>query len=328
MRIFQRQQKCQRDQRAYTLDLFQQRHLGIALLRQGFDALVALGDTFAHRFDGRQQRLQCPLQLRTQAFGFFRIHVAHVAATQAFAVALGQPTGCVSQRRPGSYQSRSRSDHHQIRLCLRTAMLHRTEQLWIDPGQSCQPLCIETIVFLAARPDQPHIAGVRYDHFVSHLAEQATDPGRMRPGLQCNPAARHFRESFAQCFLCRTYSLLYLYLARFVQHAIPTVAVSQIQTNRQFLLRYIPALLCLCSATLFHCRSPFICASSTSITWERTASRLETGLLISSVMIASTPCGSSSVNFSTVITSTTHTFAFTAFRDCATDQPSVSTKKD
>jgi hypothetical protein len=32
----------------------------------------------------------------------------------------------------------------------------------------------------------------------------------------------------------------------------------------------------------FHCRSPFICASSTSITWERTASRPETGLLIPS----------------------------------------------
>ena len=37
------------------------------------------------------------------------------------------------------------------------------------------------------------------------------------------------------------------------------------------------------SANLLHCRSPFyLCASSTSITWERTASRPETGLLIPS----------------------------------------------
>ena len=36
--------------------------------------------------------------------------------------------------------------------------------------------------------------------------------------------------------------------------------------------------------TLLHCRSPLsVCASSASITWERTASRPETGLLIPSV---------------------------------------------
>src|ERR1700688_5256035 len=35
---------------------------------------------------------------------------------------------------------------------------------------------------------------------------------------------------------------------------------------REFLSR-----LCRCGSNLFPCRSPFICASSTSITWERTA---------------------------------------------------------
>ena len=43
-----------------------------------------------------------------------------------------------------------------------------------------------------------------------------------------------------------------------------------------------PALLRRSGANLFHCRSPFICALSTSMTWERTASRPETGLLIPS----------------------------------------------
>jgi putative ABC transport system permease protein len=37
-------------------------------------------------------------------------------------------------------------------------------------------------------------------------------------------------------------SLFPLYLARFIHHAVPTVAISQIQSNGQFLLRNIPAL--------------------------------------------------------------------------------------
>ena len=46
MRIFQRQHVRQRDQRAHTLDLFQQRSLRITLLRQIFDALVVLANLF------------------------------------------------------------------------------------------------------------------------------------------------------------------------------------------------------------------------------------------------------------------------------------------
>src|ERR1700690_1869979 len=40
VRIFQGQQEGQRDQRAYTLDLFQQRHLRVTLLCKLFDPLV------------------------------------------------------------------------------------------------------------------------------------------------------------------------------------------------------------------------------------------------------------------------------------------------
>src|SRR2546421_274440 len=87
-RIFQRQHEGQRDQGTYTLDLFQQRHLRITLLRQFLDALVVFGDALANRFNGREQWLQGCLQFRTQALGFFRIHVAHITAAQSFAVAL------------------------------------------------------------------------------------------------------------------------------------------------------------------------------------------------------------------------------------------------
>jgi hypothetical protein len=52
-------------------------------------------------------------------------------------------------------------------------------------------------------------------------------------------------------------SLLPLYLPGFIHHAVPTVAISQIQSNGQFLLRNIPALRCCSGANLLHCRSPF-----------------------------------------------------------------------
>jgi hypothetical protein len=62
---------------------------------------------------------------------------------------------------------RSRSNHHQIRLRLRTAMSDRTQQLRIDPGQPRQRLRIQPIVFPAALADQPHPARIRHHHFVA-----------------------------------------------------------------------------------------------------------------------------------------------------------------
>ncbi len=64
----------------------------------------------------------------------------------------------------------------------------------------------------------------------------------MRPRLQRHSAARHPAEDFLQHFRTRADPLLHLYLPRFIQHAVPTVAISQIQPDRQFLLRNIPAL--------------------------------------------------------------------------------------
>src|SRR5271156_6773312 len=69
---------------------------------------------------------------------------------------------------------------------------------------------------------------------------------------------------WSRLFLCRVAavamlpSALELYLTRFIQHAVPTVAISQIQSDGQFLLRNIPALRCCSGANLLHCRSPYL----------------------------------------------------------------------
>jgi len=75
------------------------------------------------------------------------------------------------------------------------------------------------------------------------LAEQAADPGRMRPGLQRDPASRHRPEDLLQAFRSRAESQLHLDAPRFIQYAVLTVAISQIQSDRPSLLRKIPALL-------------------------------------------------------------------------------------
>jgi len=68
------------------------------------EALVVLGDLLAQRFQCRQQRLQCPLQFRTQTFRFFRIHVAHIASAQPLPVTLGQPASRVDKPRACPHQ--------------------------------------------------------------------------------------------------------------------------------------------------------------------------------------------------------------------------------
>src|ERR1700676_4781462 len=108
----------------------------------------------------------------------------------------------------------------------------------------------------------------------------------MRPDFQRDATARHGAKDFLQRFRIRTDSLLQLYLACFVQHAVPAVAISQIQSNGQFLLRNIPALRCCSGANLLHCRSPFyLCLEHVDNLGAYTASRPETGLLIPSVAV-------------------------------------------
>src|SRR5438874_12542978 len=122
------------------------------------------------------------------------------------------------------------------------------------------------------------------------LAQQATDPGRMRPDFQCDPTARNGPEDFLQRFRTRTNSLFQLYLTGLIHDAVPAVAIAQIQSDGQFLLRNIPALRCRSDANLLHCRSPFyLCFEHVDNLGAYTASRPETGLLIPSVCANRTP---------------------------------------
>src|SRR5215469_3025493 len=103
----------------------------------------------------------------------------------------------------------------------------------------------------------------------------------MCPGLQRDPAARHGTENFAQGSRIRTHPLLQLDLAAFIEHAIPAVTISQIESDGQCWLRNIPAPLCHYGANLLHCRSPFISCAFEHVDnlGAYTASRPETGLL-------------------------------------------------
>src|SRR6476646_1799130 len=96
----------------------------------------------------------------------------------------------------------------------------------------------------------------------------------MCPDLQCDPAAWHPAEDFLQRFRTRSHPLLQLYLSHFIQHTVPAVAISQIQSDGQCCLRKCLTLPCRHNANLLHCRSPLsLVPLSTSIIWERTASR-------------------------------------------------------
>src|SRR5579864_5794731 len=106
----------------------------------------------------------------------------------------------------------------------------------------------------------------------------------MRPDFQCDPTARHGTEHFLQRFRGRAHSLFSLYLPCFVYYAVPAVAISQIKSDGQCLSEKISTLLGHCGANLLHCRSPFyLCLEHVDNLGAYTASRPETGLLISSV---------------------------------------------
>src|SRR5437868_772283 len=127
----------------------------------------------------------------------------------------------------------------------------------------------------------PHAIG--HDDFMPQRPQPAADPGRMRPDLQCDSTARHGAEDLLQCLRTGTDLLLQLYLARVIHYAKPTVAIPQIQAAGELLLRKNPARLRGRGANLLHCRSPFyLCFEHVDNLGAYTASRPETGLLISS----------------------------------------------
>src|SRR5712671_5254296 len=162
-----------------------------------------------------------------------------------------------------------------------TAMAHRTQQLGIDSRQSCQCPSIVPIIFSIALGDPLHLLGVRHDHFVSQLGEQPAYPGGMCPCLQCDETSRYLSKGLLHRFRCRWQFLFQNDLACFIQNTVERPAISQIQADRQLLFLENFALRCLHSDSLFHSRSPFVCASSAS-TIGSVSHPVETGLLIPS----------------------------------------------
>src|SRR5215469_15439055 len=88
----------------------------------------------------------------------------------------------------------------------------------------------------------------------------------MRPRLQRHSTVRHRPEHLSEGLRRCTYFLLKHYLPAFVQHAIPTPTIPQIQSHNVFLLCKLPGLLLCHSDTLPHSRSPFYCALERVIT--------------------------------------------------------------
>ena len=101
-----------------------------------------------------------------EIFRNLSIHLFGAAFRKSCAVRLGQPSGCIHQRRARADQDRSRPDHRQMDLRLGTAMAHRTKQAGIDSGQTRERPGIQPIVFPAALADQLHVARMGHNHFV------------------------------------------------------------------------------------------------------------------------------------------------------------------
>ena len=80
--------------------------------------------------------------------------------------------GAAGSPRPSRFDSVEAFASHEIRLRPRAAMLHRIQQLGIDPGQPRQRLRIQPIVLLAALSNQSHFTRIRHDHFAPQIAEQ------------------------------------------------------------------------------------------------------------------------------------------------------------
>src|SRR6516225_4781997 len=119
-----------------------------------------------------------------------------------------------------------------------------------------------------------------HDHFVPQRGQQPAHPGRMRPRLHRDATPRHATEYLFHGFRCGCQFVLQNDFSCFIQNAVSTGAISQIQFNGELPLENVfPTHAC--SANLLHCRSPFLCASSTSNIGS-VSHPAETGLLIPS----------------------------------------------
>src|SRR6266576_2320372 len=159
-------------------------------------------------------------------------------------------------------------------------MLHRAQELRIDSRQPRQGSRIEAIIFSPALDDQAHPLGVRHDHFVPQPRQQSAHPRRMRSRLHRYATPHHPSKGLLHFFRSCWYLLFSKDFADFIQNAVRTETISQIQPNGELPVQNV-FFTRLHSANLLHCRSPFLCALSTSIIGSL-SHPVETGLLIPS----------------------------------------------
>src|SRR5712691_7513848 len=145
-------------------------------------------------------------------------------------------------------------------------MPHRPQQLGIDSRQSCQGPSIVPIIFSIAFGDQLHLLCMRHDHFVSQLTEQPAYPGGMGSGLRGDETPRYLSEGLLHRLRRRRQLLFQNALACFIQNTVERPAISEVQTNRELVSFENHVSVYANSASLFHSRSPFLCALSASIT--------------------------------------------------------------
>src|SRR6202035_2856682 len=112
--------------------------------------------------------------------------------------------------------------------------------------------------------DQLHLLCVRHDHFVSQLGELPAYPGGMCSGLQCDETSRYLSKGLLHRLRRRRQFLFQNDLACFIQNTVERPAISEVQTNRELVSFQNHVSIYPNSASLFHSRSPFLCALSTS----------------------------------------------------------------
>src|SRR5690242_10549183 len=106
----------------------------------------------------------------------------------------------------------------------------------------------------------------------------------MCSGLQGHETSRDPLKCLLHRFRCRRYFLFQKDFARFIQNAVVRPAIAEVQTNRELVSLENHVSIYPNSASLFHSRSPFPCATSASILGSL-MHPAETGLLIPSVLL-------------------------------------------
>jgi hypothetical protein len=173
----------------------------------------------------------------------------HVAATQVIESEKRQSVKNVKIASVGRFYVTPASQSAGVFYNLRRQTGMRTQNVG-----SLQVVDPPTTVTWVKRTRIPQIP--RNKSFVPQLAQHPAHPRRMHPRLQGDPTARHSPEHLLHGLRSRAHLLFQQHFARFIQHAIPTGPIAQIQTDGQFPVRKILRLACRCSANLFYCRSP------------------------------------------------------------------------